>query len=80
MRIAVRRIDGDAAFAGVGRTFDIAGAEGERLAAAVREHGGVGAEPLHLDTRDPFGPSRNDSEERKKRRARPWGRVEPRAL
>ena len=52
MRIAMRGIDGDAALAGVGRPLDMARAEGERLAAAAREHDGAGVDPLHLDARD----------------------------
>ena len=52
MRIAMRGIDGDAALAGIGRAFDMAGTEGERLAAAAREHDGAGVDPLHLDARD----------------------------
>jgi hypothetical protein len=52
MRIAMRRIDGDATFAGVGRPFDVTRAEGERLAAAACQHDGAGMEPLHLDAGD----------------------------
>ena len=52
MRIAVRRIDGDAALAGIGRAFDMARTEGERLAAAACEHDGAGMDPLHLDAGD----------------------------
>src|SRR3954471_276987 len=49
VRVAVRGIDGDAAFAGLGSVFDMAGTEGERLAAGARQHDGAGADPLHLD-------------------------------
>ena len=52
MRIAVRRIDGDAALAGIGRAFDMTRTEGERLAAAACEHDGAGMEPLHFDAGD----------------------------
>ena len=52
MRIAVRRINGDAAFAGIGRAFDMPRTEGERLSAAACEHDGAGMEPLHFDARD----------------------------
>ena len=52
MRIAVRGIDRDAALAGIGRQFDMAGTEGERLAAAPRQHDGAGMDPFHLDPRN----------------------------
>ena len=52
MRIAMRRIDGDAAFAGIGRPFDMPRTESQCLAAAAREHDGAGMEPLHFDAGD----------------------------
>ena len=51
MRIAMRGIDRDAALAGIGGEFDMAGTEGQRLAAGARQHDGAGADPLHLDPR-----------------------------
>src|SRR6185436_6438417 len=52
VRIAVCGIDGDAAFAGTGRAFDVPWTEGERLAAAASEHDGAGMDPLYLDACD----------------------------
>src|SRR5258705_13424330 len=52
MRIAMRRIDGHAAFARVGRPLDMTRAEGERLAATAREHDGAGMDPLYLNAGD----------------------------
>ena len=52
MGIAVRGVDGDAALAGVGRSFDMTRTEGERLSAAASEHDGAGMEPFHFDAGD----------------------------
>ena len=52
MRIAVCGVDRDAALAGIGRQFDMARTESQRLAAAAGEHDGAGMEPLHFDARD----------------------------
>ena len=52
MRIAVRRIDGHAAFAGVGRALDMPRTERERLSAAAGECDRAGMKPLHFDTGD----------------------------
>ncbi len=52
MRIAVRRVDGDAALAGIGRPFEMAGTESQRLAAASGQHDRAGVDPLHLDACD----------------------------
>jgi hypothetical protein len=52
MRVAVRRIDRDAAFARVGCALDMPRTEGERLAAAAGERNRAGMEPLHLDAGD----------------------------
>ena len=41
MGVAVRRIDRNAALAGVGRQLDMAGPEGQRLAAAAGQHDGA---------------------------------------
>ena len=51
MSVAMRRIDGDPAFAGVGGTLDMAGPEGQRLAAAARKCDRAGAEPSDSDAR-----------------------------
>ena len=52
MRITVRRVDGDAALAGVCRAFDMTWTESQCLPAAAREHDGAGMEPPHFDARD----------------------------
>ena len=52
MRIAMRGIDRDAALAGIGGEFDMARAEGQRLAAASGQHDGAGMQPFYLDARD----------------------------
>jgi hypothetical protein len=52
MRVAMGGIDGDAARAGLGGLLDVAGPEGERLAARACQHDGARADPFHLDPRD----------------------------
>ncbi len=42
MRVAVRGVDRDATLARIGRAFDMARPERERLAAAAREHDSAG--------------------------------------
>ncbi len=49
MRVAMRGIDGDAALAGISREFDVAGTEGQCLAAGTREHDRAGADSFDLD-------------------------------
>ena len=51
MRVTMRRIDGDPAFAGVGRPFDMPGTEGERLAAAACQRNGAGVDAPDDDSR-----------------------------
>ena len=51
MRVAVRRIDRHAAFAGIGAKLDMARPERQRLAAAAGQHNGAGMEPFHFDAR-----------------------------
>src|ERR1700748_2785363 len=52
MCIAMRCVDGHAAFAGIGSQFDVTRTEGERLSAATFECDGAGMNPLHLDASD----------------------------
>jgi len=51
MRIAMRRVDGDAGLAGLGAAFEMARAERERLAAGAGQRDGGDAEALHGDAR-----------------------------
>src|SRR6185436_12059080 len=52
VRIAMRRIDGDAGLSCIGCALDMSRTEGERLAAAACQHDGAGMDPLDLDPRD----------------------------
>src|SRR3954451_16341184 len=52
MRIAVRRVDGEATLAGIRCPFDMTWTEAERLPAAACEHDGARMEPLHFDAGD----------------------------
>src|ERR1700744_3137120 len=52
VRIAMRGVDGDTAFAGVGRELDVARTERQRLAAASGKNDSLCMQPLDLDARD----------------------------
>ena len=50
--VAVRRVDGCAGLACLGRALDMAGAEGERLSARAGERDPACVQARHLDARD----------------------------